>query len=78
MLKTTLLTCLASIATAIPTLTPRTWCLDPKDGHKLASRYADLISAFTADKAAVLLVDSFTETSDSLNVVVGKPLGAIT
>ncbi|KAI3317567.1 hypothetical protein HD806DRAFT_526930 [Xylariaceae sp. AK1471] len=56
----------------------RSWCLDPKDGQKLAARYADLIGAFTASKAQVLLTSDFTETSDSINALSGKPLGSVT
>ncbi|KAI0466066.1 hypothetical protein F4859DRAFT_519415 [Xylaria cf. heliscus] len=76
MLKTTLITYLASVVTT--TSTPGIWCLTPRDGAKLASRYADLIGAFAADKACSVLTLDFAETSDSVNTVLGIPAGNVT
>ncbi|KAI0454261.1 hypothetical protein F5B21DRAFT_504547 [Xylaria acuta] len=76
MLKTALITYLPSLAAA--TSTPETWCLSPGDGAKLASRYADLIGAFTADKARSVLARDFAETSDSVNGVEAMPPGNVT
>ncbi|KAI1750426.1 hypothetical protein F4782DRAFT_509697 [Xylaria castorea] len=77
MLRKALITYLASLATA--TSTPDIWCLTYRDGEKLASRYADLIGAFTADKAcSVLAQHDFAETSDSINAISGIPPGNVT
>ncbi|KAI8625102.1 hypothetical protein F5Y19DRAFT_479976 [Xylariaceae sp. FL1651] len=76
MTKITTLMCHGSLVMAAAT--SRSWCMDPKDGQKLASRYADLIGAFTPEKAEVLLADDFTDTSDSINTLSSKPLGSVT
>jgi hypothetical protein len=74
----------AGIAAAVtghptpPSLLPQNWCLDAKDGQKLAARYADLIGAFTASKAQALLTSDFSETSNSINALSGKPLASVT
>ncbi|KAI1324380.1 hypothetical protein F5Y16DRAFT_306307 [Xylariaceae sp. FL0255] len=54
------------------------WCMDATDGRKLASRYADLMGAFTTAKAEALLIEDFSGTSDSTNVFLGKQLGSLT
>ncbi|KAI0803689.1 hypothetical protein GGR55DRAFT_661736 [Xylaria sp. FL0064] len=76
----TYLTQLPSTGIATPTTRERStpqasWCIDRGSAEKLASRYADLISAFTPAKAEAVLVADFTETSDSINLISGKPLG---
>ncbi|KAI0443985.1 hypothetical protein F4803DRAFT_512850 [Xylaria telfairii] len=77
MLRTALITYLLAI---IPTATckPGIWCLNPRDGDKLASRYADLIGAFTPAKACEVLTPDFAATSDSINAISGIPSGNVT
>ncbi|KAI0425162.1 hypothetical protein F5Y09DRAFT_322443 [Xylaria sp. FL1042] len=53
-------------------------CMDEGSRNKLASRYADLISAFTTAKAEAVLIPDFTEISDSANLIAGKPPGTPT
>ncbi|KAH9883464.1 hypothetical protein F4778DRAFT_662572 [Xylariomycetidae sp. FL2044] len=53
-------------------------CLNARDSQNIAASYADLIGNFTAEKAAVLLTDDFTDTSDSINILSNKPLGSVT
>ncbi|KAI1345797.1 hypothetical protein F5Y01DRAFT_299463 [Xylaria sp. FL0043] len=76
----TCLTGLTSTAIATPTTIERStpqasWCIDRGSAEMLASRYADLLSAFTPAKAEAVLTADFTETSDSINLLSGKPLG---
>ncbi|KAI1276471.1 hypothetical protein F5Y07DRAFT_366823 [Xylaria sp. FL0933] len=76
----TCLTRLPSTAVATPTAIERSTpqasrCIDRVSAEKLASRYADLLSAFTPAKAEAVLTADFTETSDSINLLSGKPLG---
>lgn len=77
MLRIALITYLLALTpTAIST--PGIWCLNPRDGDKLASRYADLIGAFTPAKACSVLTPDFAATSESINAISGIPPGNVT
>ncbi|CAJ2510656.1 Uu.00g062810.m01.CDS01 [Anthostomella pinea] len=53
-------------------------CLTRQEGLNITAKYADLIGAFTVEKAEALLSDDFSDTSDSINTLSGKPLGSAT
>ncbi|KAH8647227.1 hypothetical protein BX600DRAFT_518506 [Xylariales sp. PMI_506] len=52
--------------------------LSTQDANKIAAQYAQLIGSYTKELADSFLDDSFTDTSDSINVLAGIPLGSVT
>ncbi|KAJ2891362.1 hypothetical protein MKZ38_000521 [Zalerion maritima] len=53
-------------------------CMTSEDTEDLVNAYIRLVSDFDEDDADRYLVDSFTDTSDSINTLVGNPLGTVT
>lgn len=67
---------MAGLALASPAKQP--CCLTKSDVTTITNNYADLIGDFTADKALAYLTPDFQDTSDSINVLSGIPLGSVT
>jgi hypothetical protein len=59
-------------------LSPRCQCLTPESAQYLVSGYSSLLTAYTTANANQYLSDSFTDTSDSINFLIGAPLGSVT
>jgi hypothetical protein len=55
----------------------KTPCLLPHDVEELVDAYDRIISAWN-DADAVYLADEFRDTSDSINILAGIPLGSAT
>jgi hypothetical protein len=76
----------ASLSTALPTWPSwqRSWqpaaqtCLTAESAQYLVAGFSGLLTAFTIADANTYLADSFTDTSDSINFLIGAPLGSTT
>lgn len=80
-----LITCLtiaasATLALALPNYSVhnRQSCLTASDGIALADRFADLVGAYTAEKADAFLLEDYQDYSDGINSLQGKTLGSVT
>lgn len=53
-------------------------CLDRRAVNETKTNYAEVIGNYTPELADRFLSDAFQDTSDSINVLAGNPLGSVT
>lgn len=61
-----------------PSYGPPVECLNDKSAKALVDGFVSLITNYNAATADALLAKDFTDTSDSINVMTGTPLGSAT
>ncbi|KAK9782517.1 putative SnoaL-like domain-containing protein [Seiridium cardinale] len=67
-----------SLAFALPSSRKQQSCLTACEGTSLATRFADLVGNYTAEKADTFLLVDYQDYSDGINSLQQKPLGSVT
>ncbi|KIX09613.1 uncharacterized protein Z518_00693 [Rhinocladiella mackenziei CBS 650.93] len=75
---TTTSTTTISSSTTSSATSPTATCLDSSSAEYLVNGFASLLTAYSNATAEALLASNFTDTSDSINFLVGNPLGSVT
>lgn len=57
---------------------PKVTCLTPTTANNLVTGFAGLLTNYQKANADALLTSDFTDTSDSINILAGIPLGSTT
>jgi len=66
------------ISTPTNTVSPSVTCLTNSTAAYLVNGFASLLTAYNNNTANAILASDFTDTSDSINFLIGAPLGTTT